>query len=1752
MLTKKILIVSLLFFFVSAFGAPVSIETAEKVAKKHLERKKHGGKIKRARAYKTKTFTPYFVFEKESKGFIVVSADNIAVPILGETDSGVFDKDSMPPALVWLLETYEKQIEQAAKSGKAQDNETKALWEQSMIGSEPLMAVSYPTKLLSTTWAQGEPYNLKAPLDGSKRSVTGCVATAMAQIMKYYQHPARGTGASDAYKTKTKNISVPSVTFNTSYDYDNMLNSYPYTSSGNTVEREAISTLMHHSGVSVEMDYSSDGSGAYFIKVAQALTKYFGYDNSVRYIFSSNSTSISASDWKGLVIGQIENNSPVYYGGQDPVNGGHAFIIDGYNNSTDVFHLNWGWGGSHDGFFVLTALNPDKYKFNTDQIMIINIMPNKNGNPPSQIKVSSFNVSATETTLNASIRAKMNYGADFSGKIGFAVMSGGTVSMVLDSANYSISNTYNQESGRYTVNYNDASFSKLLGTNVPYGNLTLQVVTKRGTGAWTPVGETRSVTILAPVTVNFNANGGTVTPEMGTTSTEGKLASLPVPTRDGYTFNGWFTAVTGGTEVTTSTVFNTNNTTIYARWTLITYTVTFNANGGSGTAPSSIANIIPGSTLGTAQMPSTSGFTKSGYVNDGKWYLLTGTNTSNTYNITVAMRDSYGDGWNGSALRISVNGTDLPTKPTISSSSSSGTYTFNVNAGDVVAFYWVSGSYDYECAFAVYYTNNPPNPAFNPASGASNDNTRILLSKQYSNSGSVSTGTLLGSFTAPAPATYSEFLFGDDGTAVTANTTLYLKWIPSYIVNFNLDGGFGTAPASIDVMPNSRLNVAQMPSTTGFTKNGYVNDGKWYIRTGASPDYTYTEFVFGNGGTVVADNNTTLYLKWIPGYIISFDLDGGSGTKPANIIISDIENNTLSTEQMPSTTGFTKNGYVNDGKWYTRTGASPNYTYTEFVFGDEGTAVTAHTTLYIKWTPTYTVTFNLDGGSGTVPASIANVVQGNTLSTEQMPSTTDFTKSGYANDGKWHTRTSTSVSTTYNITVAMRDSYGDGWNGSALRISVNGTDLSTKPTVSGSSGTYTFSVNSGDVVAFYWVKGSYDSECAFAVYYTNNPPSPAFNPASGASNDNTRILLSKQYGSLSVSTGTLLGSFTAPVPTTTYTEFIFGEGGTEITDHTTLYLKWTPTYTITFNANSGTVTPSTSTTGLNRTLASLPTPTRDGYTFDGWFTAETGGTHVTTSTVFSANATIYARWTLITYTVIFNANNGSVSPTSSTTGIGWKLTSLPTPTRDGYTFDGWFTEETGGTQVTTSTVFNADTTIYAQWTVTLYTVTFNANSGSGTAPASITNIVRGSTLSAEQMPSTSGFTKSGYANDGKWYTRTGTSPNYTYTEFVFGDEGTAVTANITLYPKWIPIYNVSFNLDGGSGTVPASIANVVQGSTLSAVQMPSTTDFTKSRYVNDGKWHTRTSTSVSATYNITVTMRDSYGDGWNGSALRISVNGTDLSTKPTISGSSGTYTFSVNSGDVVAFYWVSGNYDSECAFAVYYTNNPPSPAFNPASGSSNDNTRILLSKQYGSLSVSNGTSLGSFTTTASTTTYTYTEFIFGEGGTAITDHTTLYLKWAPTYTITFNANNGSVSPTSSTIGLNRTLASLPTPTRDGYTFDGWFTEETGGTQVTTSTIFSSDTTIYAQWTLDPTETPIFPNRENPTIGRIGVQTTTNTILLSNLPQNAKIEVYNLQGKRIYSTTSHSPLATSHLKIEVQTKGIYIVKIGTQTIRTAVR
>ena len=311
----------------------------------------------------------YYVFdinENAGGGFVIVAGDDVVRPVLGYSTGGNYDENNLPPNFACWMNNLQQEIADAQTKDLPQSEDMRQEWDSYMSGMVRYGA-DVVVPLLKTTWNQFAPYNNLCPTYADSRTVTGCVATAMAQIMNYHRNPVRGMGESEAYTTRTLNIEVPSVNFEVNYDWANMLNSY----SGNatTQQQNAVATLMYHCGASVKMDYAVDESGASSANVPVALTTYFGYDKSIMLISRGNSDNTS---WENMIREQIDMGLPVYYAGSSPCTG-HAFVCDGYDNS-GLFHFNWGWGGAYDGYFVTTSLNPGM-SFNNGQEIIVHIKP---------------------------------------------------------------------------------------------------------------------------------------------------------------------------------------------------------------------------------------------------------------------------------------------------------------------------------------------------------------------------------------------------------------------------------------------------------------------------------------------------------------------------------------------------------------------------------------------------------------------------------------------------------------------------------------------------------------------------------------------------------------------------------------------------------------------------------------------------------------------------------------------------------------------------------------------------------------------------------------------------------------------------------------------------------------------------------------------------------------------------------------------------------------------------------------------------------------------------------------------------------------------------------------------------------------------------------------------------------------------------------------------------------------------------------
>ncbi len=337
-----------------------------------------------------------YIFDRPaSSGYLIVSADDTATPLLGYADSGSFDANNMPPQLEWWLSEYASQIDYASANGI---KNTYA----------PIANKKEIAPLVKTKWNQGTPYNNLCPSVNNVKCPSGCVATAMAQVMKFWNYPEVGTGRVTATLpsggTGEGFINLAQKPF----DWNNMIDSYSgydYTNE----QGNAVATLMQAAGYAAKMNYAPGGSGALSINAAISLSKNFKYNPNIQYL---QRLYFNTSEWNEIVYNELAAGRPILYGGQS-TSVGHEFVCDGYDGN-GYFHFNWGWGGMSDGYFILDALNPNSVGtgggagggYNSRQDIIIGIQPSS---VETDVYLTQFgNLSASASGSNISLALNYN------------------------------------------------------------------------------------------------------------------------------------------------------------------------------------------------------------------------------------------------------------------------------------------------------------------------------------------------------------------------------------------------------------------------------------------------------------------------------------------------------------------------------------------------------------------------------------------------------------------------------------------------------------------------------------------------------------------------------------------------------------------------------------------------------------------------------------------------------------------------------------------------------------------------------------------------------------------------------------------------------------------------------------------------------------------------------------------------------------------------------------------------------------------------------------------------------------------------------------------------------------------------------------------------------------------------------------------------------------------------------------------------
>ena len=270
----------------------------------------------------------YYVFNAdEANGFVIISGDDRTAPVLGYSSEGTFDATRIPDNFRGWLQACEEFVSRLDASDVA-------------LSSTVEHAAVAP--LLTTQWDQGAPYNKACPVYQGEPTLTGCTATALAQVMNYTRWPETECSAVPAYTSPSYRIKMPELPA-TTFDWDAMADA----------SDEEVARLMLYAGQCVKSDYTVNSTAGSFTMIPQALKQYFGYDANVRYVLRSNYT---IEEWDNLLIDELSAGRPVLYSGFT-TSSGHAFVCDGYDGQ-GLYHINWGWSGAYDGYYQISVLRP--------------------------------------------------------------------------------------------------------------------------------------------------------------------------------------------------------------------------------------------------------------------------------------------------------------------------------------------------------------------------------------------------------------------------------------------------------------------------------------------------------------------------------------------------------------------------------------------------------------------------------------------------------------------------------------------------------------------------------------------------------------------------------------------------------------------------------------------------------------------------------------------------------------------------------------------------------------------------------------------------------------------------------------------------------------------------------------------------------------------------------------------------------------------------------------------------------------------------------------------------------------------------------------------------------------------------------------------------------------------------------------------------------------------------------------------------
>ena len=400
---RTLLMLTCLAVLSSAMAGPVTENEARNIASQFLANKsfqssglKMAHKALRPDATKgTTEKATYYVFNasRSQGGYVIVAGDDRAPAVLGYSVSGTFDADNVPEAMQDLLDSYSAQIIALSQGGQS-------------LNLNPSGNAIHP--LVPANWSQKAPYNTMLPmLSNGRQAVAGCVATAMAQLLYRWKYPTQVTTTLPAYTSQSLHIYMPAlepVDFNWEAMHDTYL-----TNDTESEGAQAAARLTLYCAQSVEMDFQNNGSGANSNRIPRVLSTYFGFKGSAHCEYRENFTT---QGWADFIYSELAEGRPVIYSGSK-ASSGHAFICDGYDGE-GMFHINWGWDGLSNGYYLLNVLNPDAqgtgaaseaYGYIYSQYVVCGIEPGEGG--------SVFALTAGNVALNNAVTVRVSSNANF-------------------------------------------------------------------------------------------------------------------------------------------------------------------------------------------------------------------------------------------------------------------------------------------------------------------------------------------------------------------------------------------------------------------------------------------------------------------------------------------------------------------------------------------------------------------------------------------------------------------------------------------------------------------------------------------------------------------------------------------------------------------------------------------------------------------------------------------------------------------------------------------------------------------------------------------------------------------------------------------------------------------------------------------------------------------------------------------------------------------------------------------------------------------------------------------------------------------------------------------------------------------------------------------------------------------------------------------------------------------------------------------